>query len=384
MTVSGSNPAAEGSPPASETPPYTLGALYLNISDRCNLRCRHCWLSPETVPGPGGAAESTEGGQGIVSLAVMKEVIRQAVPLGLHSVKLTGGEPFLRRDLLEFISFFHDRGLIVDVETNGTLIDDADARRLRECGVRTVSVSLDGPDEASHDAFRGMKGAFAAALRGIGHLRRHRVDTQVIMSLYRDNMAGLERVAFLAEARGASSFKVNPVLPMGRGLRMKQARLTLPVEELIALSRRIREDLRPRLGIPVYFSLPVAFEPFREIVSGTHAECPILNILGIAENGDVSFCGIGAVEKDLVMGNILRDRLDTIWRTHPLLKALRESVPRDLEGICGKCFFKKICLGSCRACAYHLEGRLTAPYWFCQEAYEKGLFPKTRYVDDIP
>jgi len=362
---------------------YPLGALYINASEKCNLRCRHCWLSPVTVPSPGGPGKDAGRCAGSLSLPLIKDVIRQAMPLGLHSVKLTGGEPFLRDDIPAFLSSFHDRGLTVDIETNGTLIDAPLAREIGKYGVRSVSVSIDGPDAATHDAFRGVDGAFSAALRGIAHLRRNGVTTQVIMSLCRDNMEDVDRVAGLAESRGANSFKINPIMPIGRGLRLKQALRTLTVRELLALSLRIREGLRPRLRIPVHFSLPIAFEPFGEIVAGNHAECPILNVLGISENGDVSFCGIGSVEKDLVMGNVHHDRLDAIWVAHPLLETLRESVPWRLEGICGECFFKKICLGSCRACAYHMEGRLTAPYWFCREACEEGLFPETRHFRKV-
>jgi SynChlorMet cassette radical SAM/SPASM protein ScmF len=311
----------------------------------------------------------------------MKEVINQARPLGLHTIKVTGGEPFLRGDVLDFVSLFHEQGLTVDIETNGTLIDESIARKLKQFQVRTISVSLDSADHQAHDSFRGVEGAFAMTIRGIDHLRQQNLNTQLITSLHRGNVEEIEKIAFLAVDLGVQSLKINPIMPIGRGYRMRQEGLTLSVEELIELSQNIRERLQPKIGIPIDYCLPIAFEPFKKIVEGNHAECPILNILGIVENGDISFCGIENVEKSLIMGNVNRDRLDRIWMDHPLLKAMRNSVPWKLEGICGKCFFKKICLGTCRACAYHLEKSLIAPYWFCQEAFEKGLFPETRYLN---
>jgi SynChlorMet cassette radical SAM/SPASM protein ScmF len=358
-----------------------IHALYVNLTDRCNLRCRHCWLSAE-IPGSSGQEEADmRGGSGSpLSLAIMREVISQAKPLGLHTVKLTGGEPFVRTDIMNFVSLFHEEGLNVDIETNGTLIDGPRARSLRRLGVRGVSVSLDSSDPRGHDRFRGMKGAFASAINGIRHLVEGEVPTQIIMSLYRGNADQIEPLARLSVDLGVRLLKINPVLPVGRGHDLYGSLETLSVEELIESLRWVGEELQPRTPIPIYFSLPVAFQSIREIIGGKCPECTVLNILGIVENGDISFCGIQRVAQDLVMGNVRRDRLEDIWFHHPLLKRMRETIPDRLEGICGQCFFKRMCLGSCLACTYYLEKRLTAPYWFCQEAFEKGLFPKTRYV----
>lgn len=356
-----------------------LAAIYVNPTDRCNLRCRHCWLSPGHMPaGPGGESRrpACEGG---LSAAVMRDVVEQALPLGLHTVKLTGGEPFLRQDLMDFIALFHEKGLQVDIETNATLIDASTAQDLRRYEVRSVSVSLDGARGETHDPFRGVEKAFDAALEGIGHLRTCGLDIQIIMSLHRGNAGEVEALALLAAELGAGSLKINPVLPIGRGREMYHRDRTLSAAELLTLARRVRTELQPRVKVPLHFCLPVAFQPLGVIMDGGHGECALFNILGIVENGDISFCGIQKVEQGLVMGNIHRDRIADIWRHHPLLKALREDVPRRLEGICGRCFFKKVCLGSCRACAYHMERRMTAPYWLCQEAFEEGLFPATRY-----
>jgi SynChlorMet cassette radical SAM/SPASM protein ScmF len=358
-----------------------IQALYVNLTDRCNLRCRHCWLCAEK-PAPSEHGAGTKGGSGSpLSLAVMKEVICQAKPLGLQAVKLTGGEPFLRTDILNFIALFKEEGLNVDIETNGTLIDGSTARSLQQLGVRGVSVSLDSSNSAGHDRFRGVRGAFASARKGIRHLVEERVPTQIIMSLCRENARQVEPLAGLSADLGVRLLKINPVLPVGRGHDMYGSQETLSVEELVKSFRWVREDLQPKTPIPIHFSLPVAFQPIREMMAGKCPECAVLNILGIVENGDISFCGIQRVAQDLVMGNVRRDRLEDIWFHHPLLKKMREAIPERLEGICGQCLLKRICLGSCLACTYYLEKRFTAPYWFCQEAFEKGLFPMTRCAD---
>jgi len=359
---------------------YPLKAIYLNPIDSCNLKCRHCWLSPDALIAGSTLTGRNSGVESGPSLDAMKRVITEAKPLGLDSIKLTGGEPFLRKDILDLIDLFHDEGLYVDIETNGTLIDRSVARRLEQARVRYISVSLDGASEKTHDDLRGVQGAFRNAIRGIGHLRECGLNTQIIMSLSRANCREITDMAELASELGLQSLKINPILPIGRGLAMHRKMETLTVEEILYAADRVRDELQTKVSIPINFCIPIAFLPLKDIMEGNHSECAILNILGIVENGDISFCGIQKVEKDLVMGNIHRDWLPEIWIHHPLLTFMREAIPGQLRGICKKCFFKKTCMGNCIACTYHLSKSLTEPYWFCQEAYRKGRFPETRYI----
>lgn len=359
---------------------YRLAAIYLNLTDRCNLHCRHCWLSARPVL---PSAASDQAGVGVparITLERMEAVIDQALPLGLQVIKLSGGEPFLCSDLLRFTTLFHAKGLTIDIETNGTRIDRSTAQVLGGQRIRCISVSLDSADASQHDRFRGMSGAFGQTIKGLEHLTENGIRPQVIMSLTRENADQIRPVAFLARQLGADSLKINPVVPMGRGRRLHEDSQNLGVEELLAIASWVRNDLQPEFDLPIYLDLPMAFEPMGNIISGGHAQCAVLNILGITENGDISFCGVERFEKDLVMGNIHADAIDHVWRNHPLLQLLRDSVPRRLEGICGACLMKRQCLGSCRACAYHIDKSLTAPHWFCRAAFAKGLFPHTRYL----
>ena len=152
------------------------------------------------------------------------------------------------------------------------------------------------------------------------------------------------------------------------------------MEDLIALSHWAEGDLAERYGINVCFTLPSAFKPMDAFLKHKNAECHILNILGIVSTGHISMCGIGKEVKGLIMGNIREDNLQDIWFHSPVLATLRELVPKRIEGICGRCILKGVCLGSCRADAFVLSGSLGAPFWICQEAYDKGLFPEQRII----
>jgi len=206
------------------------------------------------------------------------------------------------------------------------------------------------------------------------------LNVQFIMSLVSENTGDIEPLVALAGEMGAGSVKVNPVMPIGRGNTLTRKGRTVPVEDLIALSDWTEGELAEKYGISVCFTLPSAFKPMGTFLKQKNAECHILNILGIVATGHISMCGIGREVKGLVMGNIREDNLADIWMHSPVLADLRDLVPKRMEGICGRCILKAVCLGSCRADAFVLSGSLGAPFWICQEAYEKGLFPKQRMV----
>ena len=138
---------AEGVPP--------LSTLYMYIAGACNLACHHCWISPHFDP----AAASGR----FLPLELACKAVVQGKPLGLSSVKLTGGEPMLHPRFREIVSFLADAGLGITIETNGTLLNESLASFLREMGVGCISVSLDGADATTHEALRGVPGSFHRA-----------------------------------------------------------------------------------------------------------------------------------------------------------------------------------------------------------------------------
>jgi SynChlorMet cassette radical SAM/SPASM protein ScmF len=106
--------------------------------------------------------------------------------------------------------------------------------------------------------------------------------------------------------------------------------------------------------------------------------CGILGILGVLSDGSYAMCGIGETVPDLVFGHAAEDRLEDMWNNTPIIKELRDGLPKKLQGICGDCLMKARCLGSCIAQNYYGTNDLWAPFWYCEEARKKGLFPETR------
>jgi SynChlorMet cassette radical SAM/SPASM protein ScmF len=353
-----------------QTPSYPLASLYLYLSDQCNLSCRHCWISPEY------SETATHG----VPLGHLKKTISEAKTIGLQSVKLTGGEPLLYRDMNALLTFLASEDIAVIIESNGTLFERRMLDALRLCQVDQVSVSLDAATKEIHDEMRGVKGSFDRTLKGLKLLSEYEFDFQIIMTLQRRNSQEIQGLISLAKELGAGSLKINHLVPCGRGERAFRNRENLSPSELMLLYQTVERERSSYGNLDVIFDLPVALRSIEDIKRRGILECNILNILGILANGDFSICGIGQTIDELRMGNLYQDSIVEIWQNHRILLDLRDFLPRQLKGVCGNCLFRFQCLGACRANAYALNKDLYAPYFLCQESYDSGLFPASRMV----
>ncbi len=343
---------------------FKLATIYFYITGGCNLRCRHCWITPD----------STEGDMDAGSV---KEMICQAKEMDVKNIKITGGEPFLRKDIFEILHFMKDNGIAMTMETNGTFIGDKEAKELKKIGLSHISVSIDSFDPGFHDDFRGVKGSFSMAVDGVKALREAGFRPQVIASIYRKNVKDIKEIVLFVKSIGAGSLKLNPITCVGRGENMYKDNELLSVEEIIELERYIDKEVQPCINIPILLDIPPAFKKM-SYVKKHRGTCGILNMIGVLSDGTISMCGIGKEVAALNMGNIKKDRLEEVWRNDPTLLSIREGIPDKLEGVCSECIFKRLCLGKCRADAYHRAQSLTAPFYFCQEAFDKGLFPEKR------
>ncbi len=353
---------------------YQLNSIYLYLTDRCNLRCRHCWIEPLYY-------EGRKDNSAEFDLKFLKKAIEDAKEIGLNRVKLTGGEPFLRRDILDIVAYLRAQNITVDIETNGTLIDKETVEVLKVNCVNQVSVSLDSMTEEQHEIFRGVKGCYHDAVNGLSLLADSGINTQLIMTLYKENVSEIERLVKLSSRMGVGSVKINPVMPTGRGKRFFEEEENVEFGDLIKIDRWIEEELMSKYKIDIHFDIPIGLKSLKCIRTRQLFECNLFNIIGILSDGTISLCGIGQTETALNMGNIAVDDIRDVWASNAILQKLRKDIPRNLEGICGRCIFKFRCRGACRACAYGLTGSLNSPFFVCHEAYEKGLFQGSRMIN---
>ena len=350
-----------------------LSTLYFHLTEGCNLRCRHCWIEPPH--------QSARRQYAALDPGLFQHIIAQARPLGLTSVKLTGGEPLMHPQIGEILEILRQDQLRFTMETNGILCTPELARDLVRSGLGYISVSLDGADADTHEWVRGVKGCFDAAVSGIRNLVAAGIRPQVIMTLMRRNVDQIEDVVCLAESLGCSSVKFNIVQPTARGVKMHEAGETLSIREIVRLGNWIENELSARTRLGLHYSHPAAFRPLGRMYGREGSGCGvcgIFGILGVLAGGSYALCGIGEHVPELIFGHASKDPLADVWKGNPVLREIREGLPRRLGGICGECLMKGICRGSCIAQNYYKDRNLWAPYWYCEEARALGLFPEMR------
>jgi len=345
------------------TPP--LRQLYFYLTEGCNLACRHCWLAPKL--------DATGNHYPTLPIELFETAIREAKPLGLSTVKLTGGEPLLHPHFTHLLKIVRREELGLRIETNGLLCSPEIAAEIAKSPKRFVSVSIDGVDAATHERIRGIQGSFQAALQAVENLAAAGIRPQIICTLMRSNAGQVDTMVSMAEKVGAASVKFNVVQPTARGEKLHEVQETLSIAELIKLGRHVERELAPMTKLRLLFGYPQAFRALSRIANGDgRGVCGILGILGVLAVGSYALCGIGKQVPDLVFGEVGKDQLEEVWQRHPILTELRAGLPERLEGICALCLMKHRCLGSCVAQNYYSKGRL------CKQAEEARLFPISR------
>jgi MoaA/NifB/PqqE/SkfB family radical SAM enzyme len=163
----------------------------LFLTDNCNLKCVSCACWRTTT------REELSTGE-------WRGVLDQLAELGIIKVNLTGGEPLLRRDAPELISYALERGIrTVHVNTNATLLDPRRREAVLAAGARSFNISVDGPDATTHEGVRGVRGSFDLTMRNLRALiaERERLGLRLHLNftVLRSNVGQLPRIARLAQ-----------------------------------------------------------------------------------------------------------------------------------------------------------------------------------------
>ena len=291
--------------------------LFFEITDRCNLRCAHCGSSCTAV----GEALTLE------DVARTLSTIRGEKPM----ICLTGGEPMLHPDFYEIARCVSDMGFYWGMTTNGTLIDDEAAMRLREVHLSTISVSLDGM-ESSHDALRHHKGAWRLAIRGIRALEKAGFTPQVTTVIHRHNIADLDPLYDLLCEMGVKYWRPVNVEPIGRAC--ESGDMLLSPEEIASLLSYIRAKRYDR-SCPMEVTFGCSHylgAEYERMVRDHYFLCGAgILTASVRSNGDIAACLDIEERPELVQGNIRRDDFMQVWLER--FSAFR----RDRTADCAKC-----------------------------------------------
>jgi len=193
--------------------------IFWEVTKGCNLRCVHCRATATELASPTDLPTSR-------ALDIIDQIAAFSNPI----LVLSGGEPLYRSDIFQLASYAKDKGLRVALATNGTLVTREIARMIADSGVKRVSISLDGADAATHDTFRGIPGAFEAALHGFRNLKDVGMSVQINMTIARHNAAQLPSVLELAKNVGADALHTFLLVPVGCGVDIAEEQMVPPDE----------------------------------------------------------------------------------------------------------------------------------------------------------
>ena len=227
---------------------------------------------------------------------------------------LTGGEPLLHPDFFEIAACVRDMGFLWGMTTNATLIDEAAALKLKQVGMSTVSVSLDGL-EASHDELRQQKGAWRAAVRGIEALQKVGFEPQVTTVLHRSNFGELEPMYSLLCEMGITSWRPINVEPIGRAC--ESSNLLLSPDRFAQLisfifDKRFDRNCQMEVTFGCSHYLGVNYE---HMVRDHYFLCGAgILVASVRSNGDICACLDIENRPELVQGNIKSDNFMDVWR----------------------------------------------------------------------
>ena len=157
-------------------------------------------------------------------------IISQIADFGNPILVLSGGEPLYRNDIFQLAEYATSRGLRTALATNGTLVTKDVAKKIKDAGIKRVSISLDGSDAATHDSFRGIPGAFDAAVYGMRNLQQLGVSVQINTTIARHNAHQLPDVLELARRLGADALHTFLLVPVGCGVDIAAEQMVAPEE----------------------------------------------------------------------------------------------------------------------------------------------------------
>jgi len=332
------------------------------VTRKCNLRCAHCRAS----------SENTDYEEEL-SLEECYGLIDDISSVGKPILILSGGEPLARSDVFDIGKYGVSKGLRVVMGTNGTLVTPGAARRLAEVPISRLAISLDFPDEAQQDAFRGETGAFKQALEGIKNARDAGLEIQINSTITRMNAHLLGDLLELALELNAASFHPFLLVPTGRGRDLSDEELT-PEEYEKTLNWIY--DKQQEVGERIFFK-PTDVPHFMRVMHQRQKENPQKPTTGtpstghrpghpgmntisrgclagtgfcfISHRGIVQGCGYLTVEA----GDVRKQSFSQVWNESPVFERLRDL--NNIKGKCGRCEYKRLC-GGCRARAFESTG----------------------------
>ena len=342
-----------------------LIAASIRITNACNFRCPHCYTE-------GGLVTKNE-----LNTKEVKSMIDQLAELKTLYIFFTGGEPFLRKDIVDILKHTSDKKIKISISTNAQLINQQVLKKLKNLNFNLFQISIEGTKKV-HNKIVG-KEAWEKSIKTIvlaKSILKENIGVGTVMM--KENWNILDKVILEASRQGADIFSLMLLIVTGRA---EDSMMPAPKEILEGLQQLFNQyrKLQTKIKFAQNTTILPALVPKewrKKELHKTFAPCSFPYCIGVSANGDVAPCDGLFNYPELIVGNVKEKTLSEIWNKSKVLKEIRKINPTDLKGVCRKCIYKDYCGGGCRAYAYIKYRDFTMPDPICQTIYEAGLFPK--------
>ncbi len=336
----------------------TLGlpiSVHLDITYRCNERCVHCYLDHED--------------RGEMTTAEIADVLTQLADAGVFFLSLSGGEVLMRRDFFEIVERARQLSFNVKVKTNGVMIREKEAARLRQLGVEQIQISVYSHRPEVHDGITKLPGSLQKTIRAIRFLKSHGLKVTIANVLMAGNFSDQPGVIELAKELEVF-YTIDPTITPKMDGDTSTLALRIPGSEL----KQVFHNQELVGNVEEFCAPPPA--PAEDIMNGFpcsagHTACYI------SPYGDVFPC----VQFPLPSGNVRRQKFLDIWRDSPQLKEVRSIRARDLP-TCSTCAH----VGTCTRCPglAYMEGNMRGPSTAdCEKSFQRTGIPSANMLAGV-
>lgn len=338
-----------------------------NMTRRCNLKCVHCYAQAKDIEFENEL--STEEG---------KALIDDLASFGSPVILFSGGEPTVRKDLPELAAYAREKGMRAVISTNGTLIDRGLAKKLKDVGLSYVGVSLDGIRE-TNDKFRGMKGAFDAALRGLHNCQEEGIKVGLRFTINKQNVRDIPAIFDMLEEEKIPRICFYHLVYAGRGSKMVNEDLSFEesrqaVDLILERTRKLHDKGFPAEVLTVDNHCDGPYLYMKLLKENPERATEVFELLSMNE-GNSSGIGIGCVSWDGAVhadqfwrhhsfGNVRERPFSEIWTdmSNEIMAGLknRKSLIKSHADRCARCKWLDVCNGNFRVRAEAVYGNVWA------------------------
>lgn len=341
-----------------------------NVTKNCNLKCSFCYAS------------ACENKDDEMTLSDIDYAFKQFNELNIHIIRISGGEPFMRKDIHEIIALTEKYNFTVCMNTNATLISDEQIELLADSKIASIGVSLDGYTELIHDDLRGVNGAFTSTTKCLVKLAKRlgtRLCTTYTISSKNCSIDCIEKTLDLNKSLGINKVSFQLLSPVGRGAEEPELipkydqwkNVFIWLTDYKLNNSNIKIDINPTNEADVFWEFYQPLIEYDKIhllkdvwgqdinsKNGNYVSCVAGNVTtAIASNGDVYPCELMMSYPELCVGNILTTSFEEIWNDSIVLKQICNMKMSDIDGKCGSCDLE-FCGAGCRAVSYAIKKRL--------------------------